>query len=369
MDCLFRRTSSFPDGRLQYRERRAAVWRSHFYTYLSIIFLSLHSSSAAAFGALTVGREPQSRQYVGTLSLNAPTQDQANSYALRDCISKGLVECKVIQHFSKTCVGLALTPLRDDGSSVTNDDHETSKERSLAECRRHTNNNNCFIVISGCDTLTASNSSPIIVPTQYTPPSTGASLGPLFDTLGFFLIIGIIIGVIFKFMPAKPKVPQIPKPVVPPVQPLEPLAPGSLMRATIEPLSNNTIRLLIQLSDEAREILDKQNIWQRVLFDKSNPLYDAQMRAYTDAWARYESDKKSTVETIRWFAKPPIDAEPSKIIYTTVSEFCSAEGFVRAFPTAGEAKAWATELRTHIENLKNIIEQNKAPPVKETFDF
>jgi hypothetical protein len=187
--------------------------------------------------------------------------------------------------------------------------------------------------------------------------------------LGFFLIIAIILGVVFMFLPAKSKVPQAQKLVVPPVQPLEPLAPGSFMRATIDPLPNNTIRLLIQLSDEARAIFDTQRIWERVLFEKPNPIYEVQMRAYQDAWARYESDKKSTVETIRWFAKQPIDPEPSKTNYTTVSEFCNPQGFARAFPTTGEAKAWATELRTHIETLKNIIEQNKAPPVKETFDF
>jgi hypothetical protein len=196
-----------------------------------------------------------------------------------------------------------------------------------------------------------------------------SGLGTFLDVLAFLLIAPIAVGFFFWLIPKQPKVPEIPKPVVPPVEPQAPLAPGSLMRATIEPLPNNVIRLLVQLSDEARDILTKQNIWERSLFDRPNPIYQQQMNAYKEAWAQYEEDKKSVIETVRWFAKEPIDREPSKIIQTTVSEFCNPQGYVRAFATTGEAKGWASELRTHIENLKKIIEQNKAPLEKETFEF
>jgi hypothetical protein len=189
-------------------------------------------------------------------------------------------------------------------------------------------------------------------------------------TIIIVLIVLLNVGVLaLRLSPAKPQVPHFPPPVVPPVPPQEPLAPGSLMRATIEPLPNNIIRVLIQLSDEARTIFYKENIWGRMLFDFPNPHYEIQIRAYEKAWETYKSQARSSSQGARDMAKAPIDKEPLKTIPVLVSAFCSPEGLVRDFPTAGEAKGWATELRTHIENLKKIIEENKTPAQKETFDF
>jgi hypothetical protein len=178
-----------------------------------------------------------------------------------------------------------------------------------------------------------------------------------------------VVALAVRLAPVKPQVPQFPPPLVPPVQPQEPLAPGSLMRATIEPFPNNIIRVFIQLSEEARTIFDKQNIWGRMLFDYPNPHYEVQIRAYEKAWETYKSQARSSSQGTRDIAKAPIDPEPLKQFPITVAQFCSAAGLVREFPTAGEAKEWAAELRTHIDNLKKIIEQNKAPPEKETFEL
>jgi hypothetical protein len=358
---------------------------------LALLLLNLASFPANAAGALGICLTSRSNIASYATSENLNTKEQAINQVLSSLINAGGQQCTIEYTFSNTCIAVVsyLSDMELPSSSSTyrprwwitpGKDTKEAMATAYAQCRSSVGQMQCYLKITSCDTSLPQttfipppvNNAPVInnAPVQSVPFSPqGSSIGPLFDTLGFFLIVAVIIGVIFMFLPAKSKVPQAPKLVVPPVQQLEPLAPGSVMRATIDPLPNNTIRLLIQLSDEARAIFDAQRIWERIIFEKPNPIYQVQMRAYQDAWASYESAKQSNVETIRWFAKQPIDPEPSKTIYTTVSEFCNPQGFVRAFPTTGEAKAWTTELRTHIENLKDIIEQNKAPPQKETFDF
>lgn len=189
------------------------------------------------------------------------------------------------------------------------------------------------------------------------------------DTIGFFLIVAVIIGLFFKFKPAKPQVYQPPPIEVPPVAPAEPLPAGSTLRATVEPLPNNVIRLVIQLSHEAYTTLYSQGIMERILFEEPNPHYEKQKRTYDQAWERYAEDKQSVIESVRWFAKEPIDPEPSKVLRISVGEFCNIDGFVRKFDTIGEAKRWQDDLRKHIETLKNLIEDNKKPPEKKTYEF
>lgn len=226
---------------------------------------------------------------------------------------------------------------------------------------------------------------PPVISQQYVPPQQSQRPEPqygnpeviswlwFFVKAFFYLMIATALMFAFGFirwlLPSKPKVPRAPLLNVPPLPVLEPLKPGALMRATIEPLPNNIVRLIIQLSDEAREILTRQNIWSRTFIEEANPIYETQMEAYKRAWQDYEDDKKSKAEVVRWFAKRPIDLEPSKVIHVTVAEFCNPQGFVRAFASAGEAKSWAAELRTHIEKLRNILESNRTPAQKETFDF
>jgi hypothetical protein len=135
-----------------------------------------------------------------------------------------------------------------------------------------------------------------------------------------------------------------------------PLQPGALFSAAINPLPNNTIQFAVRLSSEARTIIAQQNLNSVHILDFPNEHYEEEKR--NQARLKESSRLRDHIEA---------SYEPPKNIDITVEYFCQPCGITRSFPSAGEAKAWAEQLRAGLNKLQSILEANETAAEPATF--
>ncbi len=116
------------------------------------------------------------------------------------------------------------------------------------------------------------------------------------------------------------------------------------------------VKLLIELGDDERAVMEKPEIGGHTIFSEPNPAYASFLRimnSYTDP-----NDK---------MRPHPDEAPPARSSFT-IRQFCNPKGFWKRFDTLGEAKNWAHDLRTYVQEIKEILDYNSTSPVgKETF--
>jgi hypothetical protein len=121
----------------------------------------------------------------------------------------------------------------------------------------------------------------------------------------------------------------------------------------------NWVKVLIQLSDDEKEIVERQNLWDYTLFSIPNR-------------RNLESFRKIVEEHRKQFGlNHPAEPKnvPPKELHISIRRFLKPEGFLQKCDNITEAKNWADELRTYVQRLKDIIEQNSTAPKNETFDL
>lgn len=148
-----------------------------------------------------------------------------------------------------------------------------------------------------------------------------------------------------------------------------PLKDGSLLRATIDPILPTALQVTVQLSNQARQTLDKGKLWDYSLGEIHNWLYNYEVQKYNEAWLRYDIHEKNKTEHTRHRIEKPTLPQPKKTRPVLIQDLCNPRGYTCYFDTASEAKAGAEQLRKMLELLKSFIEENKSPPQKQTFDL
>ena len=147
---------------------------------------------------------------------------------------------------------------------------------------------------------------------------------------------------------------------------LSPLKPGSLFRATIDPVASTGLQVTVQLSTEARKVINK-GLWDYSLGEIHNWYYNYEVKTYNEAWMRYDINEKH--KTSNKVEKPTLP-KPKKTRPVLIKELCNPKGYTCYFDTIADAKDGAEQLRTMLQRLKSFIEDNQAPQQKKlTFDL
>lgn len=149
---------------------------------------------------------------------------------------------------------------------------------------------------------------------------------------------------------------------------LPPLQPGSLLRATIDPLGSTSFRVIVQLSRRAFDILDR-GLWDYSLGNVPNPNYAKELSDYE---IEQQTHQQMLLDKyMQQYAKehPPKKQKPPETVPLTIRELCAPLGYTRYCDTVSDAKALTDQIRGMLQKLKSFIEQNDKPQEKMTFDL
>jgi hypothetical protein len=127
------------------------------------------------------------------------------------------------------------------------------------------------------------------------------------------------------------------------------------------------VKLLIELTDDERSVLDQHKLWDKVISEMPDPAYDARYAEYLFFLKHTKPGQPGS-----WAAKHPSPPPepPDKNLKCTIRSYCNPDGFTRQFASLGEAKNWAHSLRDELQVLKDLIQHNSTPPPqRETFDL
>jgi hypothetical protein len=122
----------------------------------------------------------------------------------------------------------------------------------------------------------------------------------------------------------------------------------------------NWVKLLIELTDDEKAIVERHKLGEYTLYSKPNPAYTSFHQIRNDTIARYGPNDALV---------SPLSEEPPKEIHVKISWFLTPDGYWQRFENISDAKNFAGQLREHIQKLKDIIDHSATPGQKETFDL
>ena len=128
----------------------------------------------------------------------------------------------------------------------------------------------------------------------------------------------------------------------------------------------NFVKLKIELTDAERSVLETRKLWNTVLREIPDPNYARRLQRYKEDCEDFAVEQKMR-PLITFFQTPP--QPPERTLKTTIADFCNPNGLTTSLASPGEAKSWATELRSYIQKIKDTIDYNASPGTTETFDL